>query len=146
MPHIRTQIRGWLKSNLAGSPDAGSRVFARRSLPLPKDLAPTLNFSFQAERSSDVSMDGTQERMPEVRIAACAKGDAEATEDILDRLALFVEGVFADNPTMGGLIDSYAYQSTEFSFSGEGEKVFCTAALTFVLTLYTKRTNPQTAL
>lgn len=146
MAHVRTQIRTWLGSHLAGSPDAGSRVFERRSLPLEKNLSPALIYSVQNELSSDVSMDGTQERNVSIRVTACAKGDAAETENILDRLALFVEAVFADAGDMGGLIATYAYQSTEFSFAGDGEKSLCTAALTFALMLHTKRDDPETAL
>ncbi|MBX9456129.1 MAG: hypothetical protein KL863_08960 [Rhizobium sp.] len=146
MAHVRTQIREWLKINLAGSADAGPRVFARRTLPLAKELAPTLIFSIQNEMSVDISMSGTQERTEMLRVTACAKGDADETEDQLDRMALFVERVLSGNPCMAGLIQTYAYQSTEFSFSGEGEKTFCTAALTFALTLFTQRTHAETAL
>lgn len=146
MTHVRTQVRAWLSSHLVGSPDAGARVFARRALPLEKNLSPTLIYSVQNERSADVSMDGTQERVLDVRVTACAKGDADDTEDVLDRLALFVEEVFAGAADMGGLIATYAYQSTEFSFAGEGEKTLCTAALTFALTLYTNRDDPETSL
>jgi hypothetical protein len=148
MPHIRNQIRMWLKTNLAGSPDAGSRVFIRRAVPLPKGLQPTLLVSIQNEPSTDMSMgdDPMQDRVPQVRITACAKGDAEETEDVLDRLAVFVENQFAVDPTMGGLIQTYAYQLTEFNFSGEGEATLCTAALTFALSVYTRRGDPETAL
>lgn len=143
MSHIRTQIRASLKTGLTGSPDAGARVFVRRSLPLAKGLEPTLIFSFQNERSADVSMAVSQERLLEVRITACAKGDAEETEDTLDRLGLFVEQVFANDPSLGGLISTYEYQSTEFGFTGETEMTLCTAAFTFLLTFYTSRDNPE---
>ncbi len=146
MTHVRTQVRAWLQNGLAGSVDAGSRVFQRRALPLPKDLLPTLIFSVQNERSTDVAMGGTQERRLTVRVTACAKGDANSTEDILDRMALFVENVFSANPTMAGLIKDYTYQSAEYAFVGEAEKTLCTLALTFVLTLYTVNTDPQTSI
>jgi hypothetical protein len=146
MAHVRKQIRDWVKANLVGSADAGSRVFLRRSLPLEKDLQPTLIASVQNERSTDISMDGSQERIVALRVTACAKGDAEETEDTLDRMAVFVETALADDPDMGGLIETYAYQGTEFSFAGDGERTLCTAALTFALTLYTKRDDPETSL
>lgn len=146
MPHNRTKIRGRVKTMLAGSPDAGARVLPRRSLPLPKDLAPTFIFAIQSERSTDVSMDGTQERVAELRVTACAKGDAEATEDVLDRMGLYAEQRFAGDPTLGGLIETYVYQSAEFSFAGDGDQTICTAAYTFALTYYAKRGDPQTSL
>lgn len=146
MTHIRTQIRGRVKTRLSGSPDAGARVLGRRSLPLPRELAPTFIFAFQNERSTDVSMDGTQERVAELRVTACVKGDAEATEDVLDRMGLYAEQRFSADPTLGGLIETYAYQSAEFSFVGEGDQTLCTAAYTFALTYYAKRGDPQTSL
>lgn len=145
MAHIRTQIRARVKTLLTGSPDAGARVENRRTLPLPKGLAPTFIFAFQNERSTDISMDGTQERVAELRITACAKGDASATEDILDRMALWAELQFAGDPRFGGLIDTYAYQSTEYSFAGDGDQTLCTAGITFALTWYAKRGNPETS-
>ena len=146
MSHIRTQLRGWLKTSLAGSSEAGSRVYVRRSLPLPEDLQPTILIAIQNELSSDISMSGTQRRGVAVRITLCAKGDAEATEDTLDELAVFIEGVLAADPTLGGLAETYEYQSTEFEFSGAGEKTLCTAALTFLVTLLTARDDPQNPL
>lgn len=146
MAHIRTQIRDRVKTLLTGSADAGNRVENRRTLPLPKGMAPTFIYSIQNERSADVSMDGTQERVADLRVTACAKGDAETTEDILDRMALWTEQQFAGDPRLGGLIDTYAYQSTEFSFAGDGEQTLCTAGITFALTYYAKRGNPETAL
>jgi hypothetical protein len=148
MAHVRTQIRAWLKTNLAGSADAGARVYISRALPLPKDLRPTLLVSIQSESSNDMSMgdDPMQERVPVVRVTACAKGDSEETEDVLDRMAVFVEGVFAGDPTMGGLIQTYSYQTTEFNFGGDNEATLCTAALTFALQVYTRRGDPETAL
>jgi hypothetical protein len=91
-------------------------------------------------------MDGTQERVPLVRVTACTKGDSEETEDLLDRLAVFIEQTFADDPTMGGLINTYIYQATEFSFAGDAEQSVCAAALTFALSTYTKRDDPETPL
>ena len=41
MPHIRKQIRDWLKANLMGSA-LGDRVFVRRTLPLERNLQPSL--------------------------------------------------------------------------------------------------------
>lgn len=146
MTHVRTQIRAWLKTNLAGSADAGNRVFIRRSLPLEKDMQPTLIVAFHNERSTDITTDGTQERAPEIRITACAKGDAETTEDVLDRLGLFVEHTLAANPTFGGLVSTYEYQSTEFAFASDGDRTFCTAAFTFTAAYFTNRGDAENSL
>jgi hypothetical protein len=148
LTHIRTQIRDWLKTHLAGSADAGGRVLVRRTLPLPKGLQPTLLVALANEQSVDMAMgdDPLQDRTVQVKVTACAKGDSEATEDILDRLAVFVEQAFAADPTFGGLVQTYAYQATEFSFAGDGEQTLCAAALTFALSVYTRRSDPQTAL
>ncbi len=89
MAHIRTQQRAFIKAMLAGSPDAAGRVLVRRGLPLQKDFQPTFLVSFQNERSEDVSMGGAQLRTLEVRVTACVKGDSEAGEDTLDRMALW---------------------------------------------------------
>ncbi|MDR7220355.1 hypothetical protein [Aminobacter aminovorans] len=146
MAHVRKQVRSWVKGNLMGSTAAGGRVFVSRTNPLPDALQPTLLIAVQNERSADVSAQGSQRRDIAVRVTACAKGDAEATEDTLDQLAVFVESVFAADPTLGGLAETYEYQSTEFEFNGSGEKTLCTAALTFAVTLFTARTDPETSI
>lgn len=135
----RVQIRDWLLANLVGSQDAGSRVMARQALPLAKDLEPTLVFTIRSQRSTDIDMNGTQERVDLLRVTACVKGTADETEDVLDRLGMFVEDVLGSSPQLGGLIAAYEYQSTEFSHTGDGEKTLCTAAFTFSLTYYTDR-------
>lgn len=145
MAHIRKQLRDWLKANLAGSTEAGSRVHVRRSLPEPKSLQPTLQIAVQGERSRDVSMDGGQAREVLVRITALCKGDSEAGEDTLDALAVFVEEMLASNPTLGGIAQTYEYQATEFAFSGEGDKTLCSAAMTFAVAVFTGRDDPETA-
>ena len=146
MPHIRKHLRDWLKANLAGSALAGDRVFVRRTLPLERNLQPSLIVAVQNERSADASMDGIQQRTVEVRITACVKGDSEAGEDMLDALGVFVEGKFAADPTLGGLAETYEYQATEFAFGGDAERSLCTAAFTFAVTLLTNRGNPETSL
>jgi hypothetical protein len=40
--HLREQIRDWLKTNLAGLALAGDPVFVRLTLPLEKNLQPSL--------------------------------------------------------------------------------------------------------
>lgn len=146
MAHIRTQQRASIKAMLAGSPDAAGRVLVRRGLPLQKDFQPTFLVSFQNERSEDVSMGGAQLRTLEVRVTACVKGDSEAGEDTLDRMALWAEERFAANPTLGGLAETYAYQSTEYGFFDGGEATLCTAAITFVAQSYTRRDDPENTL
>ena len=146
MAHVRKQLRDWLAANLVGSPQVGFRVEQRRSLPLAKDLQPTLLFEVSNEASADIDMDGNQQRVVGIRITACVKDDSADGEDTLDAMALFVEGVFSTNPTLGGLVQDYAYQATECSFVGNAERTLCTAVLTFAVTVFTARADPQTAL
>ncbi|TPK38699.1 hypothetical protein [Mesorhizobium sp. B2-5-3] len=146
MSHVRNQLRDWLAANLVGSPQAGSRVEQRRSLPLAKDLRPTFLFEVSNETSTDIDMDGHQQRVIGVRVTACVKDDSSDGEDTLDAMALFVEGVLSDDPTLGGIAQDYAYQATEFNFTGNAERTLCTAALTFAVTVFTARADPETAL
>lgn len=147
MAHVRSQVRGWLAGNLAGSPEAGGRVYMRRTLPLEKDLRPSFLVAIQSERSADISMQGTQRRTVEVRVTGCVKdSDSEDGEDTLDAMALFVEGVFAADPTLGGIAETYEYQGTDFAFNAGAETNVCTAASTYAVTLLTARDDPETAL
>ena len=61
-------------------------------------------------------------------------------------MAVFVETVFAADPTLGGLASDYVYRSTEFSTGSVGEKTLSVAALTFAVTLMTGRRDPETIL
>jgi len=144
--HVRKQLRDWLKAELAGSAEAGSRVFVRRSLPLARDLQPTFLLSIENERSADMSMSGSQNRTVAVRITGCVKDDSEDGENTLDAMAVFAEGVFSADPTLGGMAETYEYQATEFAFTAQGETTLCTAALSFAVTLLTARDDPETLL
>lgn len=143
MAHVRKRIRDWLKAALAGSAEAGDRVEVRRALPSEKNLQPTLLIAVQNEQSQDDAQGGSQRREIAVRVTAVAKGDAEETEDTLDALAVFVERVFAADPTLGGIAATYEYQATEFAFNGEAERTLCTAALTFLVLVFTDRIDPE---
>lgn len=143
MAHVRKRIRDWLKVALAGSAEAADRVEVRRSLPTEKGIQPTLLIAVQNEQSQDDAQGGSQQREIAVRITAVARGDAEATEDTLDALAVFVERVFAADPTLGGIAATYEYQATEFAFNGEAERTLCTAALTFSVLVFTDRIDPE---
>lgn len=146
MAHVRKQLRDWLAANLVGSPQAASRVEQRRSLPLAKDLRPTFLFEVSNEAATDIDMDGHQQRVIGIRITACVKDDSADGEDTLDAMALFVEVVFSGDPTLGGIAQDYAYQATECSFTGNAERTLCTAVMTFAVTVFTGRGDPETAL
>ena len=145
MAHVRKQVRDWLKAHLVGSAEAEDRVEVRRALPTEKNLRPTLLIAVQNEQSQDDGQGGSQQRAIAVRITAVAKGDAEATEDTLDALGVFVERQIAADPTLGGIAATFEYQSTEFAFASEAERTLCAAALTFVILVYTDRIDPEHA-
>lgn len=146
MAHVRVQLSTWVVSALLGSDDADNRVYLRRALPLAKTLPATFLVSIANERSADVSGSGTQERVADLRVIACVKADSDDAEDILARMATFAEETLAGDPTFGGLARTYEYQSTEFSVAGDGDRTCNVAAMTFAVTYYTRRTDPQTAL
>lgn len=146
MAHIRKQIRDYLKIALSSSDIAGRRVYVQRSIPLEKDSEACILISPQTERSADASMSGTQERVYSLRITAVVKSGDEVAQDTLDALGMFVERVFATDPTLGGLVQTYEYQAAEWSGDGGGEWPFCTTAMTFAVTYYTDRSNPEISL
>lgn len=146
MAHVRSQLLAYLKPRLTVCPDATGGLFVRRTYPLGLGMRPVFLLSIDVERSEDISAGGTQERVSSVRVVAVAKGDQEADEETLNRMAVFAETVFSDDPTLGGLASDYQYRSTEFSTGSSGEKVLSAAALTFDVTMTTRRDNPETAL
>lgn len=146
MARVSNQVCTYLKPKLAASPDAAGRAFVRRTYPLAREARPAYLVSVDVERSEDVAMGGTQERIATVRIVAIAKGDQEDDEALLDRMAVFAEGVFSADPTLGGLAVDYVYRSTEFSTGSIGEKTVSVAALSFDVTIITRRADPETPL
>lgn len=146
MPHVRHQLRDYLKPMLAACPDATGGVDVRRTYPLQLGLRSMYLLSVENERSEDVSMGGTQQRRIAVRVVAVAKGDQESDENLLDRMAVFAEAVFSSDPTLGGLASDYEYRSAEFSTGSAGEKVLSVVALTFDVVVMTSRTDPETAI
>lgn len=144
MAHVRTHIRNWLKGALNGSAEAGDRVVVRRVLPLEKNFQPTFLIAVQGETAAESEMGGQQERTILVRVTACVKGDSENGENTLDAMCVFAERTFANDPSLGGHALEYQYQQTEFEFGGEGEKILCTAAMTFAVLVETSREDPET--
>lgn len=142
MAHVRTSLRNWLKTSLTGSPQAGDRVYVRRTLPLEKNLKPSLLIAIHNERSNEAAMGGSQIRRVEFRVSACVKGDGEAAENILDTLCVFVEKKLS---MPGGGAQNCEYQATEFNFDASGERTLCVATMTFVAVIYADRADPETA-
>lgn len=146
MSHVRKQIRDWLKANLVGSDKAEGRVYVRRMLPIMKTAEAALLIVVQNETSSEIDTDKTQQRVVRVIVTAAVKDDSEDGENTLDELCVFVEKALAADPTMNTLIEEYEYTGTEFAFAGEGEQIYCTAAMNFDMLLHTGRTDPETAI
>ncbi len=147
MAHVRQQLRDAVVALLSGLPTTGARVTGNRALPLAKSASPSLTVRTLSERSTDISQDGTQERVIALRVDVTGKDATEAlVSDMLDDSAAEVETRLANDPSIGGLAHSCEYRSAELSIDGSGEKILGTLALTFDVTLYTKRTAPQSAL
>lgn len=146
MPHVRTQLRKWLKAKLKGSAEAGDRVLVQRTLPLPKDLKPTFLLWLSDETSEDATQGGKQMRRSIARVVACAKGDSEAIADLLDNMAIWAERVFADDPQLGGLAFDSMYRGARLEQRGEAEQPVSGLALEFEIAVMTRRDDPATAL
>lgn len=146
MSHVRKQVRDWLKANLAGSAQAGSRVYVRRALPIAKDSAAVLLIDIDGEGLAEISMDGLMERQVRFTIRGAAKGSAETTENLLDALGVFVEETIDANKTLGGLAKDCTPESSNFSFSADGEKTLGTLSMNYVATVHSLRGDPETAI
>jgi len=99
------------------------------------------------EQSSDISQAGTQSRVISLRAVVTCKGKTEAeVSDMLDEAAAEIEAALADEPDFGGLAQTYEYRGADIALDGSGERVTGTISLAFDVTVYTHRSDAETAL
>ncbi|MBB4277028.1 hypothetical protein [Rhizobium mongolense] len=147
MAHIRKQIRAAVAEMLKGSALCGNKVFPSRSRPLARGETAVAFVFTPDEASQDVSTDGIQERPIRVRIDIVAKGDDVTMADRLDDdFAVYAEEKFAADPLLGGLANASEYRGMNHVTNTEGEKTFHVMSLTFQVTVFTRNSDPETAL
>ncbi|RVD66410.1 hypothetical protein [Mesorhizobium sp. M7A.F.Ca.ET.027.03.2.1] len=102
-----------------------------------------IDIAISGEQSQDLTIKGAQQRIVRVRALVAARGDSEQSQDRLDELCTIVETTIAGDPSFGGLARQYEYRATEFVFSGNGDQPMSVAAMSFDVTVLTRRENPQ---
>lgn len=146
MSHARTQIRQAVVALLNGNTEAGNRVFSSRVHPLDDAKLPALLVYTPQENIGERSMQRprTQQRQLQLMVEGYlkARGDIDAEADAL---ALEVEQLIADDPTLAGLVKDISLESTATQLSGEGEKPVAVITLTFAVLYCVKENAPQTA-
>jgi hypothetical protein len=147
MSHIRKQLRTLVADMLKGSPFCGSSVFASRARPLAREEVAAAFVYTSDETSEDVTTDGIQQRSVRLRIDVVAKGDEVAKADALDdEFAVYAEQQFAADPQLGGLANASEYRGATFAMTVDGEKTFHVMSMTYQVTVFTRNSDPETAL
>lgn len=146
MAHIRQQLRAAAATMIAGSALCGNRVETSRARPVKRDAQPAAYVYTPTDRSNDISVEGTQQRVVRLKIDVFAKGDEADTADDLDAFGVFVEQQIAADPTFGGIATVSEYRGTDINSNADGEKPFSVMSITFDVTILTLNSDPENAL
>lgn len=135
MTHARTIIRKrvveLLRKNI-------SRVYESKVYPVDKLPAIIVYTPQEQVTEYSTSYPRTQIRQLTLLIEIYANIDPEP-----DRLSLAVEEILGVEHTLGGLAKDIALNSTEISFSAEGDKPLSISTLTYYITYSVKENSPN---
>lgn len=146
MTHARTAIRknviSLLKNNSALKRVVGERVYESKAYPL--DMVPSIVVYTPSEQviEQTINFPRTQTRQLTLIIEIFAKENT-SIDQISDSLALEVEDILGNDPTLGGMIKDLALNSSETILSGEGDKPIAVTTLTYHLSYRVKENKPS---
>ena len=146
MSHARTIIRktivSLLKNNSALKRTVGDKIYESKVYPV--DNTPSIVVYTPSEQVTEYSMSfpRSQTRQLSLIIEIYAKENS-SIDQISDSLALEVEEIIADDPTLGKMVKDMVLNSSETIFSGDGDKPIAVATLTYHITYRTKETSPS---
>lgn len=146
MAHIRKQIRDYVASLIVGSELCGDNVDTSRAKPKKRDSPNSAHVYTAADQSSDISRDGTQQRIVRLKIDAVAKGDDDDLQDRFDDFGVHVETEMANDPRLNNLAAATEYKGTSFGVNVDGESPFGVMTISYDVTVLTLNSDPQTAL
>ncbi|KAA5603236.1 hypothetical protein F1188_19850 [Roseospira marina] len=124
---VRTALRG--ADDARPATDAGRTVFASRCTPLAPRLLPAILVYTQSDRRDRDRGGGVIQRHLDVVVEVAAQG--EAADATVDRLSMQVEAALDADPTLGGAVQSIAWESSEADYDGEGAQATAGLRLTF---------------
>jgi hypothetical protein len=144
--HLRRQIREQVASTVGSLTTTGSRVYQSRVYPLAAANLPGL-LIYTTSETSTVDQMGSQPQLARflnLVIEGYAKG-ASSVDDTLDGIAKEVEIAMAADTTINSLAVDSNLETTDVSFSGEGEQPVGVITMNYLVQYRTTNDAPDVA-
>ena len=144
--HIRQQIRERVGTTLTGLTTTSSNVFQSRVYPLENDNLPAIIIYTKSEDSEPVVIGTNRLMNRELTLAVEAYVKSVSnSDDTIDTITKEVESALAADTTLDGLAKDTYLESTEITYTGEGEKPIAVCTMNFIIEYCTNQSSPDVA-
>lgn len=144
--HIRQQIRERVGTTLTGLTTTSSNVFQSRVYPLENSNLPAIIIYTKSEDSEPVVIGTNRLMNRELTLAVEAYVKSVSnSDDTIDTITKEVESALAADITLNGLAKDTYLESTEITYTGEGEKPIAVCTMNFIIEYCTAQLNPDVA-
>lgn len=135
--HRRQIVRDAAIAQLSAIPTIEGRCFNSRGRVIPEEQLPALRvyttgdaIDAESETLAPTLDDSSELDRIQLRVEALVKA-ADGAEDQLDALCEEIEQTINDDPTLGGVTNWTAYQSTEIELDDESDQKVMQASINF---------------
>ena len=144
--HIRQQIRERVGTTLTGLTTTSSNVFQSRVYPLENANLPAIIIYTKSEDSEPVVIGTNRLMNRELTLAVEAYVKSVSnSDDTIDTITKEVESALAADTTLDGLAKDIYLESTEITYTGEGEKPIAVCTMNFIIEYCTNQSSPDVA-
>ena len=144
--HIRQQIRERVATTLTGLTTTSSNVFQSRVYPLENANLPAIIIYTKSEDSEPVVIGTNRLMNRELTLAVEAYVKSVSnSDDTIDTITKEVESALAADTTLDGLAKDIYLESTEITYTGEGEKPIAVCTMNFIIEYCTNQSSPDVA-
>lgn len=144
--HIRQQIRERVGTTLTGLTTTSSNVFQSRVYPLENANLPAIIIYTKSEDSEPVVIGTNRLMNRELTLAVEAYVKSVSnSDDTIDTITKEVESALAADTTLDGLAKDTYLESTEITYTGEGEKPIAVCTMNFIIEYCTNQSSPDVA-
>ena len=144
--HIRQQIRERVGTTLTGLTTTSSNVFQSRVYPLENANLPAIIIYTKSEDSEPVVIGTNRLMNRELTLAVEAYVKSVSnSDDTIDTITKEVESALAADITLDGLAKDIYLESTEITYTGEGEKPIAVCTMNFIIEYCTNQSSPDVA-